>query len=239
MVSSPVIGVCAEVERAAWAGWQVESNVTPRAYTGAVASAGAQAVILPPDDAVAQSPDEALDLVDGLVLPGGADIDPASYGAIPHPQTRPGSPERDRFELALTHRAIERELPVLGICRGMELLNVALGGTLDQHLDRLDVHRHTPGAFCDHEVRLEPGSLVARAVGAETSAVRSHHHQGLAELGEGLVASGWSLPDGLVEAVELPERDFVLGVLWHPEQDVRDRVVGALVEQARVEAPAS
>jgi putative glutamine amidotransferase len=238
-VSSPVIGVCAEVERAAWAAWRVESNVTPRSYTRAVANAGAQAVILPPDDGVAQSPDAALDLVDGLVLTGGADIDPGSYGAIPHPETRPGSLERDRFELALAHRAIERELPVLGICRGMELLNVALGGTLDQQLDRLDVHRHTPGAFCDHEVRLEPGSLAARAVGAENTAVRSHHHQGVAELGEGLVPSGWSLRDGLVEAVELPERDFVLGVLWHPEQDVRDRVVGALVEQARVKALAS
>jgi len=238
-VSSPVIGICAGVERAAWGSWELETNVTPRTYTGAVAKAGALAVILPPDDAVAQSPDQVLDLVDGLLLAGGNDIDPSAYGARPHPQTHRTRPERDRFELALAHRALERGLPVLGICRGMELLNVALGGTLDQHLERLDVHRHTPAAFCDHEVRLGPGSLAARTVGAETTGVRSHHHQGLAELGEGLVASGWSLPDELIEAIELPERGFVLGVLWHPEEDERDRVIGALVEGARVKEVAS
>jgi len=233
VVSGPVIGICAAVERAAWAAWEVESNLTPVSYTRAVSNAGAQAVILPPDDAVAQSPDDALDLVDGLVLAGGSDIDPSSYGARPQPETHRTRPERDRFELALAHRAIERDLPVLGICRGMELLNVSLGGTLDQDLERLDLHRHTPGAFCDHDVRLEPGSLVALAVGSESVAVKSHHHQGIAALGEGLSATGWSQPDDLIEAVELPERDFVLGVLWHPEQDERDRVVGALVERAR------
>ena len=227
------------MERAAWAAWEVESNLTPRVYTRAVTNAGAQAVILPPDDLVAQAPDEALDLVDGLVLSGGADIDPASYGASAHPETQPTRPERDRFELALAHRALERGLPVLGICRGMELLNVALGGTLEQHLERIDLHRHTPGTFCDHEVRLEPGSLAARAVGSETTAVRSHHHQGLGQLGEGLVATGWSVPDELVEAVELPEQEFVLGVLWHPEEDERDRVMGALVDRARAKAVAS
>jgi putative glutamine amidotransferase len=238
-VSRPVIGICAAVERAAWAAWEVETNLTPRSYTRSVAEAGAQAVILPPDDAIAQAPDEALDLVSGLLLAGGQDIDPAAYGARAHPETHRTHPERDRFELALTHRALERGMPVLGICRGMELLNVALGGTLVQHLDRIDVHRHTLGAFCDHEVRLEPGSLAARAVGAETTAVRSHHHQGVLELGEGLVASGWSVPDDLVETIELPDHGFALGVLWHPEEDERSRVVGALVEEARVQAVTS
>ena len=154
---------------------------------------------------MAEAPDELLDRLDGLILSGGTDVDPASYGARPHPEVRSTTPERDRFELALAHGAIEAGLPVLGICRGMELLNVACGGTLDQHLERLDLHRHTPGAFGDHEVRLEPGSLAARAAGSERLTVRSHHHQGLAELGEGLVATGWSEPDGLVEAVEMPE----------------------------------
>jgi putative glutamine amidotransferase len=110
---------------------------------------------------------------------------------------------------------------------------VACGGTLDQNIVRLDVHRHTRGVFGDHEVRLEPGSLAARAVGAERAQVKSHHHQGVGELGEGLVVTGWSMPDDLAEAVEMPERQFALGVLWHPEEDVRSSVVGALVEEAR------
>jgi putative glutamine amidotransferase len=231
-VSRPVVGICASVEWARWGGWEVEANLTPRAYTLAVARAGAQAIVLPPDDATAGAPDEVLDLLDGLVLAGGSDIDPASYGARPHPETTGSRPERDRFELALAHRALDREVPVLGICRGMELLNVALGGTLEQHVTRLDVHRHTPGAFCDHAVRLEPGSLAARAVGAERTEVKSHHHQGVGELGDGLVASGWSEPDGLIEAVELGDGRWALGVLWHPEEDERSRVLGALVAEA-------
>ena len=202
----------------------------PLTYVKAVQRAGGQALILPPDDAVAEAPDGALDLVGALVLAGGSDIDPAAYGAQPRPETRDTRPERDRFELALVYRALERELPVLGICRGMELMNVACGGTLDQDIDRLDIHRHSPGAFGDHEVRLKPGSLAARAVGAERTMVSSHHHQALDELGEGLEATGWSEPDGLVEAVELPERRFALGVLWHPEADERSRVIGALVQ---------
>jgi putative glutamine amidotransferase len=129
-------------------------------------------------------------------------------------------------------------MPVLGICRGMEMLNVACGGTLDQHIDRLDLHRHTRGVFGDHDVRIEPGTLAARAVGADRAAVKSHHHQGVGELGEGLVVSGRSEPDELVEAIELPERRFALGVLWHPEEDVRSRVVGALVEEARAKVAA-
>jgi putative glutamine amidotransferase len=221
------------VELASWGGWELESNVSPRVYALAVQRADGVPMLLPPDDTVAESPYEVLELLGALVIPGGSDIDPATYGARPHPQTHGARPERDRFELALAHRALEREMPVLGICRGMELLNVALGGTLEQHIDRLDVHRHTPGAFCDHEVRLEPGSLAARAVGADRSTVRSHHHQALAELGEGLVATGWSEPDGLVEAVELPHHSFALGVLWHPEEDESSRVLGSLVQAAR------
>ena len=206
-----------------------------RTYSTAVQAAGGLALLLPPDDDVAREPDLLLDRLDALVLAGGGDVDPASYGARPHPKTAGTSQARDRFELALTHRALERDLPVLGICRGMEMLNVATGGTLDQHLpDTLGHadHAHTPGAFADHEVELEPGSLAARAVGASSTMVKSHHHQGVAELGEGLVASGRSVPDGVIEAIELPDRPFVLGVLWHPEEDEASRVIGALVEQA-------
>jgi putative glutamine amidotransferase len=241
-VTRPVIGVCTAVERARWGVWEVLANVSPRVYSLAVQRAGATALLLPPDDTVAESPDQVLDLLDGLVLAGGSDVDPGSYGARPHPRTGTTWPERDRFELALAHRAIERDLPLLGICRGMQILNVARGGTLVQHLPDAtgdDRHCHTPGAFSDHVVRLEPGSLAERSVGGERTEVKSHHHQAIGELGEGLTPSGWSEPDGLVEAVELPERRHVLGVLWHPEEDVRSRVIGRLVEEARTKVGAT
>ena len=210
-------------------------NLSPRTYSLAVQRAGGIALILPPDDVVAESPDELLDLIDGLILAGGSDIDPGSYGAQPHPETRRTRPERDRFEIGVGTRAIERDMPVLGICRGMQMLNVIQGGTLIQHVRdvlRNDLHRHTPGAYADHGVRLEPGSLAARVVGAASTEVKSAHHQGIEELGEGVVASGYA-DDGLVEAIELPDKDFAVGVLWHPEEDERSRVVGAVVEEAR------
>jgi putative glutamine amidotransferase len=211
-------------------------NLSPRTYSNAVQAADAMAILLPPDDATAEEPDQALDLLDGLVLAGGADLDPGSYGARPHEETHGTWPERDRFELALTHRALEREIPVLGICRGMQMLNVALGGTLDQHVpDSVghQDHRAVPGTFSDHDVRLDPGSLAARAVGAESSAVKSHHHQGIDELGEGLRVSGRSAADELPEAIELGGDHFALGVLWHPEEDERSRVIASFVDEAR------
>ena len=241
-MTRPVIGICSAVERASWGVWQVLANVSPRSYSEAVQRAGGMALILPPDDASAEAPDQVLDLLDGLILAGGSDIDPASYGARPHEQTGITWPERDRFELGLAHRAIERDLPLLGICRGMQLLNVACGGTLLQHLPDAtgdERHRAVQGAFSEHPVRLEPGSLAARSVGAENTQVQSHHHQALSELGAGLVVSGWSLPDELGEAIELPQRRHVLGVLWHPEEDERSRVVGTLVEEARAKVAAA
>jgi putative glutamine amidotransferase len=235
-VSRPIIGICAAVERVKWGPWDETVAMLPGSYIRAVKAAGGLPVLLPPDDAVAEDPDALLDRVDALVLAGGADIDPASYGARPHPDLGHTVPERDRFELALAHRALERELPVLAICRGMQMLNVACGGTLLQHVPDVvghEEHRHTLGQFADHEVELEPGSLAARAVGSERSAVKSHHHQGVDELGQGLVASGWADGDGLVEAIETRDRQFVLGVLWHPEEDESSRLVAALVDEAR------
>ena len=234
-MTRPAVGICAAVERARWAAWNLEANLLPRTYTREVAAAGATPLILPPDEALAAAPDELLDRIDALVLAGGSDIDPASYGAAPEEHTVATRPDRDRFELALARAAIERELPLLGICRGMELLNVACGGTLEQQLPTVEAHLHTPGEFADHEVRLEPGSLAARAVGAERVAVRSHHHQGIGELGSGLVASGHSEPDGIVEAIELPDHPFALGVLWHTEEEQGSSVVAALVAATRVE----
>jgi len=230
-----VIGICSAIERASWGAWETVCNLSPRAYSLTVQAAGGLAVLLPPDDVVAEQPAEVLELIDGLMLAGGSDVDPASYGARPHPETRGSWPERDRFELALAHAALERDMPVLGVCRGMEMLNVIQGGTLDQHITGLELHRHTPGVFSDHGVRLEPGSLAARVVGAERTEVKSAHHQGLDQLGEGVVASGWA-DDDLIEAIELPDRTFAVGVLWHPEEDERSRVVGALVEEARSRA---
>jgi putative glutamine amidotransferase len=231
-VSRPLIGICAAVEQARFGAWDQPAVLVPRGYTDAVQLAGGVALVLPPDDGVVDAPGDLLDSLDALLLAGGRDIDPLTYGATPDPSIGETSAERDRFELALVSAALERDMPVLGVCRGMEVLNVALGGTLVQDIERVDLHRHTPGAFSDHAVRLRPGSLAARAVGAERTLVKSHHHQALDELGEGLEVSGWSEPDGLAEAIELPERSFALGVLWHPEEDEQSRVVGALLEAA-------
>jgi putative glutamine amidotransferase len=232
-VSGPAVGICAAVERASWTVWQdVAVTMAQRSYATAVQRAGGLALLLPPDESAIASPEPLLDRVDALLLAGGSDLDPGVYGAEKQPETGTTWPERDAFELSMTRAALERGMPVLGVCRGMQALNVALGGTLVQHLGD-ERHLHTPGAFSDHEVRLEPGSLAARAAGAERLAVKSHHHQGMGRLGEGLRPSGWSVPDDLVEAIELPDPGrFALGVLWHPEEDGRSAVIGTLVEAA-------
>lgn len=235
-MSLPVIGLCSAVERAQWLGWDEDATLLPAKYARAVQRAEGIAVLLPPDDAAAEDPGQLLERLDGLVLAGGVDVDPATYGARPHPEAASPDPARDRFEVALAWAALERDMPVLGVCRGMQMLNVAAGGTLEQHLPDVlghEDHRATPGVFGHHLVRLEPGSLAARAAGEERHAVRSYHHQGPAELGEGVVATGWAERDGSVEAIELPERHFALGVLWHPEVDEASRVIAELVAQAR------
>lgn len=233
---TPVVGIVPSVERARWSHWEDEAIVLPVAYVRAVQAAGGLPLILAPDDAVAENPEELVGKLDALILTGGADIDPASYGARPDPSTGETRPERDRFELALAYQAIERDLPLLGICRGGQMINVACGGTLVQHLPDVvgdDRHLQTPGSFSEHEVELESGSLAARAAGAERIVVKSHHHQAIGELGEGLQASGHSLPDAVVEAVEQPDRRYVLGILWHAEADERSRIVQSLIRAVR------
>lgn len=237
MPNRPVIGVCTALERAQWSVWDQQAALLPTSYLAAVRRAGGMTLLLAPDPALVEEPDEALDHVDGLMLIGGADIDPASYGAELDPATVDPVPERDAFELALARRALERGIPLLGICRGMQLLNVACGGTLHQHLpERFGHHEHlrARGSFdgADHDVRLTPGSLAARAAGEELHGTKSHHHQGVDRVGEGLIVTGVATIDGLPEALEVPGDDFVLGVQWHPEADERSRVIGALVSAA-------
>jgi putative glutamine amidotransferase len=234
----PVIGLCTALERARWSVWDQQAMLLPRSYIDAVQRAGGIALMLPPDPAAVRDPDMLLDLLDALLLAGGADMDPASYGAERDPATVGTVPERDAFELALAQRAMERDMPFLGICRGMQVMNVARGGTLSQHLPDdygHEDHRRTLGSFenADHDVRLAHGSLAARIAREELHATKSHHHQGVERVGEGLEVTGWATIDDLPEAIEVPGNRFALGVQWHPEADEASPLIAALVEEAR------
>jgi putative glutamine amidotransferase len=191
--------------------------------------------ILPPDRLAEEDPGELLDRIDALVLGGGADIDPEAQGIQAHAETVGTNPDRDRFEIALAREALDRGMSLLGVCRGMQVLNVACGGTLDQHIpDRLghDRHRPVPGSWAEHDIRIEPGSLAASAAGADSLTVKSHHHQGVDRVAEVLRASAWATDDDSVEAIESGDGGFVLGVLWHPEEDPSDGVIPSLVSRA-------
>jgi putative glutamine amidotransferase len=234
----PVIGMCTALERARWSAWDQSAVLLPHNYVQAVQRAGGLAVMIPPDPELVDDPSQLLALIDGLMLAGGADIDPSSYAQEPHPETVDTVPERDVFEIALARAAIAMDMPVLGICRGMQLINVACGGTLVQHLPEHvghQEHRRVLGSFdgADHDVLLTDGSLAASAAGETDHATKSHHHQGVDRLGEGLTVSGISTLDDLPEAVELADRRFVLGVQWHPEADPASNVVAAFVDAAR------
>jgi putative glutamine amidotransferase len=236
-VARPVIGICTAVERARWSVWDQDAFLLARSYVRAIQAAGGLVLMIPPDPALRDDPDEVLDVLDGLILAGGADIDPSAYGAEAHRETKGTVPERDDFEIALARRALDRDVPLLGICRGMQLMNVARGGTLEQHLPDSHGHhdhRRALGSFddADHDVRLAEGSLAHRAAGETVHATKSHHHQGVGEVGEGFEVTGWAVMDELPEALEDPELRFALGVQWHPEADETSRFVAALVDEA-------
>jgi putative glutamine amidotransferase len=235
-MSRPNVGITAATERVSYGVWEeVSAFISPASYVRAVQRAGGRPVLLLPDPEDAENPNGVLDLIDALILTGGAgDVNPELYGEERHPETGPVQEERDAYELALARAAIERGVPTLGICRGMEVLNVVYGGRLEQHLPDVlghEEHRHTPGTYADHEVRLEPGSLAAHAAGTERTPVKSHHHQGIKEVGDGLRISGWATEDGAIEALEDPSHSFVLGVLWHPEEDEKSKLIRALVRE--------
>lgn len=226
----PVIGISSYAQNARWGVWEAPAAFVPLAYVQAVEAAGGRPLLVPPSPGGVE---ETLDALHGLVLTGGADLDPASYGAEPHPETDGTRPERDEAELALLEAALARDLPVLAICRGSQLLNVALGGDLVQHLPELvghEGHRETPGAYADHDVEVLPGTRLADVIGSHTP-VKSHHHQGFGRLGEGLRTAARA-GDGTVEAIEDPTRRFTLGVLWHPEESKDAALFRALVGEA-------
>ena len=228
MASKPLIGITTYVEPASWGHWQLEAALVPYDYVRAVERAGGRAVLVPPDD---DGSEELLDALDGLIFSGGNDLGPESYGAEADPTTTGTNPARDSGELALLTAALERDLPVLAICRGAEVLNVARGGDLVQHLPDVvghEGHRAVVGEFSEHTVRVDPASRIESAPGA----VKSHHHQGLGRLGDGLREIAWA-DDGVVEAVEDPEKPFLVGVLWHPEAGEDQRLFDQLVAAAR------
>jgi putative glutamine amidotransferase len=227
----PLIGITSYAEEIRWGVWTEEAALIPLSYVRAVEHAGGRPLIVPPsDDAL----EETLSVLDGLILSGGGDLDPGLYGADAHPETDLPRPERDQAELRLLEGALDRDMPVLAVCRGSQLLNVARGGDLVQHLpDDLghERHKHEPGQFSDHGVRLDPESRVGTLLG-EHAPVKSHHHQGYGRIGDDLREAGWA-DDGTVEALEDPGKRFAVGVLWHPEEGEDFALFQALVDEAR------
>lgn len=226
----PLIGITSYVEQARWGAWDREATVLPQVYVTAVHAAGGRALVVPP---LPEGADAVVAALGGLILAGGADLDPALYGAEPDPRTTGTRPRRDAGEVALLRAAIAADLPVLGICRGMELMVAVAGGRLVQHLADVvgsDRHRGTAGVYARHPVTTVAGSRLAGLIGAGID-VPSYHHQGIADPGE-LTVSAYA-DDGTIEGVEVPGARFRIGVLWHPEQDVDGRLFVGLVAATR------
>ncbi|WPO74860.1 gamma-glutamyl-gamma-aminobutyrate hydrolase family protein [Streptomyces sp. KN37] len=223
----PLIGISTYLEeKATWRVWELPSVLLPAGYPRLVQRAGGIAALLPPDD-----PSHAASVVarlDGVVISGGPDVEPVRYGTEPEEHTGPPARERDAWELALIEAALASGTPLLGICRGMQLLNVALGGTLVQHMDG---HTVAPGVFGTHVVKPVPGTLYESIVPDASTDVPTYHHQAVDRLGKGLAVSAYA-EDGTPEAIELPSPAWALGVQWHPEMGEDTRVMAALVRAA-------
>lgn len=237
-VAPPRIGLSTYVEPACFGVWSERAALLPASYVEMVAEGGGVPVLLPPivPDDVTAAAAVALCAVDGLVLTGGADVDPRHYGSDAHSQTDSPQVARDEWELALARAALESEVPVLAVCRGAQLLNVARGGSLHQHLpDLVECASHRPelGTYGTVRVTVEPGSRLAAIVGGDQQ-VSCHHHQAIDRLGEGLAVCARA-DDGTIEAVELPGSPFVIGVQWHPEAAGDSRLFAALVEACGAE----
>jgi putative glutamine amidotransferase len=227
----PVIGITTYAQEASWGAWRLPAALIALDYVDGIERAGGRPVLIPPS---ADGVDETLDALDGIVFSGGADVDPALYGAEAHPETDEPQARRDAGELALLSAALERDMPTLAVCRGFQLLNVIRGGDLVQHIPEQlghDEHKQVPGVFSEHPVEVKAGTRLGAVVGPRSN-VTSHHHQSPGRVGEGLVETAWA-DDGTLEAVEDPSLRFALGIQWHPEAGGDDSLFEALVQEAR------
>lgn len=227
----PLIGITSYAEEIRWGVWTEEAAVIPLAYVRAVEHAGGRPLVVPPSE---DGLEETLDALHGVIFSGGGDLDPELYGAAPHSETDEPRKARDAAEMRLLGAALDRDMPVLAICRGSQLLNVARGGDLVQHLPEAvghERHRHVPGAFSDHGVELAADSRLGELLGKHAP-VKSHHHQGYGRIGSGLREVAWA-DDGVVEGLEDSTKRFALGVLWHPEEGEDFALFEALVNEAR------
>jgi putative glutamine amidotransferase len=227
----PLIGITSYAEEIRWGVWTEDAALVPLAYVRAVEAAGGRPLVVPPSE---EGLDETLGALDGVIFSGGGDLDPELYGAEPHDATDAPRTQRDAAELRLLEAALDRDMPVLAICRGSQLLNVARGGDLVQHLPETvghEHHRHDPGSFSDHDVKVDADSRLGGLLG-DRAPVKSHHHQGYGRIGSGLREVAWA-EDGVVEGLEDGDRRFALGVLWHPEEGEDFALFKGLVDEAR------
>ncbi len=227
----PIIGITTYITSATFENWTEDSALVPADYVRAVEVAGGRPLLVPPSEG---GTNETLDVLDAIIFSGGSDLDPGTYGQDAHPETTGVVADRDRAELVLLEAALARDMPVLAVCRGSQLLNVGLGGDLVQHLPDIvghDDHKHTVGEYADHDVEVVPETRLGALLG-DHAPVKSHHHQGFGKLGAGLRAAARA-DDGTVEALEDPSRRFAFGVLWHPEAGEDMRLFEALVEEAK------